>query len=108
MTALARSPVEPRGGGAKTPRLENGDRLSRGEFERRYKAMPWVKKAELIEGMVHMPSPVRLDQHGKPHVLLVTWLGYYLSKTLGLKDFGGKSTSGLDEDNERQAALCCL
>ena len=29
------------------------------EFERRYEAMPEVKKAELIEGEVYMPSPVR-------------------------------------------------
>ncbi len=30
------------------PPLENGDRLTRAEFERRYEAMPHVKKAELI------------------------------------------------------------
>lgn len=34
------------------PPLENGDRLSRAEFERRYQAMPQVKRAELIEGVV--------------------------------------------------------
>lgn len=38
--------------------LERGDHLSRVEFERRYAAMPYVKKAELIEGVVHLPSPV--------------------------------------------------
>ena len=32
------------------PALENGDRLTRAEFERRYEAMPGLKKAELIEG----------------------------------------------------------
>ena len=42
---------------ATTPPLEPGDRLSRAEFERRYVAMPHVKKAELIEGVVYMPSP---------------------------------------------------
>lgn len=46
------------------PLLENGDRLTRPEFERRYAAMPQVKKAELIEGIVYMPSPVRARQHG--------------------------------------------
>ncbi len=45
------------------PCLENGDRLPRPEFERRYAAMPQVKKAELIEGIVYMPSPVRVRQH---------------------------------------------
>ena len=33
------------------PPLENGDLLSRAEFERRYTAMPKLKKAELIEGI---------------------------------------------------------
>lgn len=36
----------------KIPMLESGDRLSRHEFERRYEAMPQLKKAELIEGVV--------------------------------------------------------
>ena len=44
--------------------LENGDRLKRAEFERRYDAMPGVKKAELIEGVVYMPSPAGLRRHG--------------------------------------------
>ncbi len=35
--------------------LEHGDHLSREEFRRRYEAMPEVKKAELIEGMVYLP-----------------------------------------------------
>ncbi len=41
------------------PPLVHGERLSRAEFERRYDAMPHLKKAELIEGVVYMPSPVR-------------------------------------------------
>lgn len=39
------------------PPLENGDRLSRAEFERRYAAMPHVKNAELINQTVYMSSP---------------------------------------------------
>ena len=38
--------------GARIPPLQNGDRLSRDEFERRYLAMPRLKKAELIDGVV--------------------------------------------------------
>ncbi len=49
------------------PPLENGDRLTRVEFERRYEAMPNLKKAELIEGEVYMPSPVQQRRHGRPH-----------------------------------------
>ena len=57
------------------PPLENGDRLTRAEFERRYDAMPELKKAELVEGEVYMPSPVRHGRHSHPHTRLVTWLG---------------------------------
>ena len=49
------------------PALANGDHLDRLEFERRYNAMPEVKKAELIEGVVYMPSPVRHRHHSNPH-----------------------------------------
>jgi hypothetical protein len=46
--------------------LENGDRLSRYEFERRYQAMPNLRKAELLEGVVYiMASPLRIKSHGK-------------------------------------------
>jgi Uma2 family endonuclease len=83
------------------PELCNGDRLTRVEFERRYEAMPHIKKAELIEGIVYMPSPVRLDQHGQPHADIITWLNYYRSKTPHLR-IGDNSTSRLDEDNEPQ------
>ena len=50
------------------PFLENGDCLTRKEFERRYHAMPRLKKAELIEGTVFMPSPLHFEQHAEPHV----------------------------------------
>src|SRR5262245_36718182 len=59
------------------PPLEPGDHLTPDEFERRYDVMPGLKKAELIEGVVHMPSPVRQDYHGEPHMDVVTWLGTY-------------------------------
>jgi hypothetical protein len=44
------------------PPLEAGDRLSRAEFERRYEAMPNLKKAELIEGVVYVRTLPRLDR----------------------------------------------
>ena len=55
--------------------LEPGDCMTREEFHRRYLARPDIKKAELIDGVVYMPSPVRGPQHGRPHGLVVTWLG---------------------------------
>ena len=41
--------------------LEAGDHLTREEFHRRYLARPDIKKAELIDGVVYVPSPVRRD-----------------------------------------------
>ena len=45
------------------PRLENGDRVTRDEFERRYHHMGNVKKAELMAGTVY--SPLKYQQHGQ-------------------------------------------
>lgn len=72
------------GGKKWVPPLENGDRLTAGEFLRRFEAMPGVKKAELIQGIVHMPSPVRIDYHGEPDSLVQTWLGTYAASTPGV------------------------
>ncbi len=83
------------------PLLENGDRLTRPEFERRYTAMPEVKKAELIEGIVYMPSPVRARQHGRPHALVMSWLSNYWAATPGI-DLCDNTTVRLDLDNEPQ------
>jgi Uma2 family endonuclease len=83
------------------PPLEPGDRLTRPEFERRYKAMPALKKAELIEGVVYMPSPVRLRRHGKPHIQFTTWLGTYEAGTPGV-EAADNATIRLDLDNEPQ------
>lgn len=80
--------------------LENGDKLTRVEFERRYEAMRRVKKAELIEGVVYMPSPVRVI-HGSPHALIVTWLGTYLAATPRIQ-LADNATVRLDADNEPQ------
>ena len=89
------------------PPLENGDRLTRAEFERRYRAMPHVHKAELIEGVVYMPSPVRLRRHSGPHLRAATWLGTYAGETSGL-EAGDNGTVRLDGDNELQPDLMLL
>lgn len=83
------------------PPLENGDRLTRSEFERRYEAIPQVKKAELVEGIVYMASPLRFESHGKPHSAIMTWLGTYWAATPGTL-LGDNTTIRLDEDNECQ------
>jgi Uma2 family endonuclease len=83
------------------PLLENGDRLSRSEFERRYQAMPNHQKAELIAGIVYVASPLRITQHGNPHARIMTWLGSYWAATPGV-ELGDNSTVQLDQYNEPQ------
>jgi Uma2 family endonuclease len=83
------------------PLLEPGDRLTRDEFERRYEAMPHLKKAELIEGVVHMPSPVRQRHHGRPQSAFMWWLGEYWVSTPHV-EAGDNSTIRLDLENEPQ------
>lgn len=86
------------------PRLCAGDRLTRDEFERRYTAMPEVKKAELIEGTVYMGSPVRYVQHGAPEEALGAWIAFYRLRTPGLGS-SHNTTLRLDLDNEPQPDL---
>ncbi|MFB2833540.1 Uma2 family endonuclease [Floridanema evergladense] len=83
------------------PPLENGDLLSRAEFERRYTAMPHLKKAELIEGIVYIASPLRFEPHAEPHANLIGWLWNYKIATPGLR-LGDNPTVRLDTDNEPQ------
>lgn len=83
------------------PPLENGDQLTQTEFERRYQAMPNLKKAELIEGIVYMASPLRITNHGNPHARIITWLGNYWSATPGI-ELGDNCTVRLDTVNEPQ------
>jgi Uma2 family endonuclease len=83
------------------PFLENGDRLNRYEFEKRYNAMPDLKKAELIEGVVYMPAALRYRSHGQPHGYIMAWLGLYCSATAGV-ELADNTTVRLDLDNEPQ------
>jgi Uma2 family endonuclease len=84
-----------------TPPLESGDRLTRYEFERRYEAATHIRKAELIEGVVYVASPLRHEQHGMPHSRVMTWLGVYQAFTTGV-DLSDAPTVRLDLDNEPQ------
>jgi len=103
--SLATPPIstpqqEPQAGQLRVPPLENGDHLSQPEFHRRYLEMPEVKKAELIEGIVYMPSPVSLN-HLSPHYKLITLLGAY-SLTIPQLISGDNGTVILDNKNEVQ------
>jgi Uma2 family endonuclease len=82
------------------PPMQNGDRLTRAEFERRYATLPNLNKAELIEGIVQMPSPVHVE-HMEADLAIITWLGVYMAVTPGVRG-GGDGSVRLDADNEVQ------
>ncbi len=102
-TTVTKPPLPP----PEAPSLEAGDALTRPEFERRYDALAELKKAELIEGIVHMPSPVRWRRHGTPHAHLVTWLGNYCAATPGV-EVGDNSSIRLELDNMPQPDVAMI
>ena len=86
-----------------------GDRLSATEFLRRWEAMPEVKNAELINGIVHMASPVRTDQHSDPDGLIQTWLGTYAAATPGTRhSTNGTVRLGVDDVPQPDGSLRLL
>ena len=88
------------------PPLESGDRLSRAEFSRRLVGdalYPEVKKAELIDGIVIVGSPVH-RQHSRPHFQFSSILGVYCAHTPGLIA-GDNESVVFDGDNELQPDL---
>lgn len=76
-----------RTGVRRIPPLKDGDALDSREFLRRYQAMPGLRKAELIEGTVRMPSPVRAIQHAKPDSLIQGWLLAYSARNPAAESF---------------------
>lgn len=64
------------------PRVEAGDHLDQATFHARYKAMPPRFHAELIGGVVIVPSPL-LPEHGEYHALVMGWLTHYWINTPG-------------------------
>jgi Uma2 family endonuclease len=83
------------------PPLQNGDRLNRHEFERRYDATPGLKKAELIEGRVYVSPPVSYGGHSSPHFDLIGLFFVYRMATPGVLG-GDNGTIRLDAENMPQ------
>src|SRR3954466_5996667 len=108
MTTTLAKPAQSAGSSAEhLPHLETGDHLSRAEFERRYAAMPAMPKAELIDGVVYVPSPVRLTAHGRPHLMLAGWLAAYLAATPGV-EAADNATVRVDLENEPHPDLLLM
>ena len=76
--------------------LVSGGKLSRKEFLRRWEALPELKFAELLEGVVYVPSPLTLD-HSSHDSLADCWLTLYAIATPGCKT-GGNATWLMLED----------
>ncbi|HLL88346.1 MAG TPA: Uma2 family endonuclease [Tepidisphaeraceae bacterium] len=92
---------------APVPPLENGDHLSRPEFERRFDSTAGLKKAELIEGVVYMPPPVSHDGHSRPHFNVIGLLSAYTLATPGVEG-GDNGSLRLDLDNMPQPDVYLL
>ena len=82
------------------PLLENGDRLDQKTFHARYEAMPRHVRAELIGGVVHMPSPLK-PRHGRMHMRVAHWVVEYEDATPGTESFDN-TTAILGEESEPQ------
>ncbi len=84
----------------KLPPLVHGEHLDQPTFHERYEAMPPETRAELVEGVVYMPSPMRLD-HGKESRFVAGWLDRYEGYTPGVGGADG-ATVKLDLRGEPQ------
>ncbi len=82
------------------PPLRHGDRLTRAEFERRWEAMPNLKRAELLDGRVYLMPPVSRS-HAYPHFDLIGWLAMYRMLTPGVEGADNASVR-FDDDNMPQ------
>ncbi len=78
------------------PPLAAGEQLSREEFLRRWEALPELKRAELLEGMVYLPSPMRVS-HGSQDLFVHGWITVYVAHTPGC-DAGCNATWLMLED----------
>ena len=86
------------------PPLENGDQLDQPTFHARYEAMPEDCRAELIGGIVHMPSPQKVP-HSKAQQLVVRWLDEYAEATPGTEALLN-ITQILGPDSEPEPDAC--
>jgi Uma2 family endonuclease len=66
------------------PPLVAGQHLDQPTFHERYEAMPPETRAELVGGVVYMPSPVS-DDHGEPGNDISGWLFLYKMSTPGVR-----------------------
>jgi Uma2 family endonuclease len=79
--------------------LVTGERMTVEEFLHRWEELPDLKNAELIDGVVHVPSPVSRE-HGNLDSLIHWWLVHYAHATPGCT--GGSNSTWLMLDSAPQ------
>jgi Uma2 family endonuclease len=86
--------------------LDNGDRLTRAEFHARYEQHPEIRRAELIEGVVYVPSPVGID-HSQRDGHMMRWISAYVGDRADLSILPN-ATVRIDADNEVQPDISLM
>lgn len=81
------------------PELENGAVMTREEFHAAYVQCEGYERVELIEGVVYLPSPIKIESHARPQSLLLLWLSTYALGNPALLATGPASVL-LDDLNE--------
>jgi hypothetical protein len=88
--------------------LVEGQHLDQPTFHALYEMMPPGTRAELINGVVFMPSPVG-PAHGRAHVPVIVWLDYYAENTPGVEVLDNTTTIlGLRSEAQPDAMLRIL
>ena len=88
--------------------LVEGQRLDQPTFHALYEAMPPGTRAELINGVVRMPSPVG-PPHGRASLPALMWLGFYQGNTPGVEALVDTSTAlGLASEPQPDGQLRIL
>ncbi len=87
--------------------LVTGDRMNVQEFLRRWEELPDLKNAELIDGIVHVPSPVS-RQHGCLDTRIISWLAQYAQLTPGCEAGNNSTWLMLDSAPQPDAYLRIL
>ncbi len=82
------------------PPLVAGEHLDQPTFHERYEAMPPETRAELVDGVVYMPSPMLRDHCDESRVV-AGWLDNYQRLTPGIEG-GDGGTIKLDRKGEPQ------
>ena len=83
LRTVDRPPSRPEPASQPPPRLDSGDRMDSDTFMAIYEQMPEGFRAQLVQGVVLVASPMT-DDHGGPNSHVSLWLGYYGARTPGV------------------------